>query len=788
MKKKILTSLIICFSVLNVFSQEKFTLSGTIKDAANGEDIIGVTIFVKELPGTGTVTNVYGFYSLTLPKGEYTIQYSFIGYKTQEFNLNFNTTLKKNVELAVNAEELEVFEITAVREDENVRSTDIGVTKIDIKEIESIPVLFGERDVMKTLQLMPGVKSGGEGSAGFFVRGGSADQNLILLDEAPVYNASHLLGFFSVFNSDAIKDLKLYKGGMPAQYGGRLSSVMDIIMKDGNSKKLAVSGGIGLISSKLTIEAPIVKDKGSFIISGRRTYADVFLKLSKDEAQKNASLYFYDLNLKANYRFGEKDRLFLSGYFGRDNLGYNDLFGFNWGNATATLRWNHLFSDKLFSNTSFIYSQYNYKIEIGNAGFRIASKIEDLTIKEDLDYFVNDRNKIKFGGSIIHHTFEPGEISSTIAESVLNDTKIENRYSLESALYISNEQKFGSLFTLTYGLRYSNFTQIGPGEIYTYDKDGDVTDTTAYERWQSVASYNGLEPRIAANYSLSETSSLKASYSRSYQYLHLLSNSSSGSPIDAWMPSSNNIKPEVADQVSLGYFKNLKHNAYEFSVETYYKILDNTIDYKTGAEITLNPTVEGELLYGEGRAYGIELFLKKKKGDFTGWVSYTLSRSENIFEEVNKNTWFPAKQDRTHDVSVVGMYALGERIKLSATFVFYTGGAVTFPTGKYVIDNQTINLYSDRNASRMPNYHRMDIGLTLENKNFKEIKNLETGEIEKIKKKFESSWNFSVYNLYGRENAYSITFEENADDPTKTDIIQLSLFKIIPSISYNFKF
>lgn len=770
------------------FAQDKFTLSGNIKDASNGEDLIGVTIFVKELPGTGTVTNVYGFYSLTLPKGEYTIQYSFVGYKTIPFKVNLIQSIKKNVELSEDSETLKTFEVSAVQEDENIRSNDIGITKVDIKEIESIPVLFGERDVMKTLQLMPGVKSGGEGSAGFFVRGGSSDQNLILLDEAPVYNASHLLGFFSVFNSDAIKDLKLYKGGMPAEYGGRLSSVMDIKMKDGNSKEMEVSGGIGLISSKLTIEAPIVKDKGSFIISGRRTYADMFLKLSSNETQRDASLYFYDLNLKANYQINENNRLFLSGYFGRDNLGYSDLFGFNWGNATGTLRWNHLFSDKLFSNTSFIYSHYNYKIEIGSAGFKIASKIEDITIKEDMDYFLNDKNKIKFGGSVIYHTFDPGEISSTEEDALLNDTKIENRYSFESALYLSNEQKFGSLFTLTYGVRYSNFTQIGPGEIYTYDKDGNITDTTSYDKLESVVSYNGLEPRIAANYTLNEISSLKASYSRSYQYLHLLSNSSSGNPTDAWMPSSNNIKPEIADQVSLGYFKNLKNNTYEFSVETYYKILDNTIDYKTGAKVTLNPTVEGELLYGEGRAYGAEFFLKKKKGKFTGWVSYTLSRSENKFEQINKGSWYPAKQDRTHDVSVVAMYALSERMKISSSFVFYTGGAVTFPTGKYIIDNQTINLYSDRNGSRMPNYHRMDVGFTLDNKKFKEVKNFETNEIEKVKKKVESSWNFSLYNVYGRENAYSITFRENENDPTKTEIIQLSLFKIIPSISYNFRF
>jgi len=775
-------------TVFNLFGQEKFTLSGTVKDLENGEDLIGLTIFVKELPGTGTVSNVYGFYSLTLPEGEYTIQYSFVGYKTQEFKLNFNKNIKKDIELGIDANELEVFEVTAEKEDENVRSTEMSVTKIDMKEIESIPVLFGEKDVLKTIQLMPGVATGGEGNAGFFVRGGSADQNLILLDEAPVYNASHLLGFFSVFNSDAIKDLKLYKGGMPAEYGGRLSSVMDIKMKDGNSKKLSATGGIGLISSKLTIEGPIVKDKGSFMISGRRTYMDVFLALSSNETIKNTSLYFYDLNLKANYRLGEKDRVFLSGYFGKDVLAIKDRFGFNWGNSTATLRWNHLFNDKLFSNTSFIYSNYNYNILIEAAEFEIASKIQDLTIKEDIDFYLNDKNKIKFGGSFVHHTFAPGKFSSTGDLNNINELEIEKRYSLESGLYASNEQKLSDLFSITYGLRYTNFTQVGPGEIYTYNEEGELTDTTNYKSWETVSSYNGFEPRLSAKYQLGESSSLKVSYARSNQYLHLMSNSSSGSPTDAWLPSSNNIKPEVADQVALGYFQNLKDDTYEFSAEVYYKVLDNTIDYRNGAEITLNPTVEGELLYGEGRAYGLELFLKKRKGKFTGWLSYTIAKSENRFDGLNDGEWYSAKQDRTHDISLVGMYNLSERLKLSSTFVFYTGNAVTFPTGKYEVDNQTINLYSDRNGSRMPNYHRLDIGITWEGKKYKKIKNVETGEIEKVKKKMESSWNFSIYNVYARENAYSISFQENEDDPTQTEIIQLSLFKMIPSISYNFKF
>lgn len=770
----------------NVFSQEKFTLSGNIKDASNGEDLIGVTIFVKELPGVGTVTNVYGFYSLTLPKGNYTIQYSYVGYKTIEFKADLTKNIKNNIQISSGSTDLNVVEISAEREDENVRSTEMSVAKINMKEIENIPVLFGERDILKTIQLLPGVKSGGEGNAGFFVRGGSSDQNLILLDEAPVYNASHLLGFFSVFNSDAIKDLKLYKGGMPAEYGGRLSSVMDIKMKEGNAKKFAATGGIGLIASKLTIEAPIVKDKGSFIISGRRTYADVFLKLSSDPDQKNTTLYFYDLNLKANYQFNEKNRLFVSGYFGRDNFGFADRFSFNWGNSTATVRWNHLYNDKLFSNTSFIYSNYNYKIDIKAAGFSINSQIQDFTLKQDVDFFWNENNKLKFGGSAIHHTFDPGEISST-GESIGN-TKIENRYSVESALYISNEQKFNELWSATYGIRYSNFTQIGPGEIYTYNDKGEVTDTTKYTGNNAVASYNGIEPRLAINYILNESSSIKTSYNRMYQYLHLLSNSSGNNPTDTWLPSSNNIKPEIADQVALGFFKNLKNNTYEFSIETYYKAMQNTIDYRTGAEITLNPTVEGELLYGKGRAYGLEVFLKRKKGLLTGWISYTLARTEVQFEKINQGAWYPAKQDRTHDLSIVAMYDLSERVKLSSTFVFYTGNAVTFPTGKYVIDGQTINLYSARNGSRMPNYHRLDLGLTLEGKNYRMVTNPETGNKEKKDRKFQSSWNFSIYNVYARENAYSFTFREKEDNPNQTEIVRLSLFKIIPSISYNFNF
>jgi len=771
----------------NVFSQEKFTLSGNIKDASDGEDLVGVTVLVKELPGTGVVTNVYGFYSLTLPAGKYTIQYKYLGYKTIEFKADLSKNIKNNIELAYGATDLNVVEISAEKEDANIRSNEMSVEKISVKDVSSIPVLFGENDVIKVIQLLPGIKSSGEGNSGFFVRGGNSDQNLILLDGAPVYNASHLLGFFSVFNPDAIKDLTLYKGGMPAEYAGRLSSVIDIKMKEGNSKEFKAIGGVGILSSRLTLEGPIVKDKSSFIISGRRTYFDMFLKLSSNEDIKNTILYFYDLNLKANYQFSDRDRLFVSGFFGRDNFGFANRFNFNYGNATATIRWNHLYNDKLFSNTSFIYSYYNYKIDIKAAGFSINSQIQDFTLKQDVDFFWNENNKLKFGGSAIHHTFYPGEISSN-GESI-GSSKIENRYAIESGLYVSNEQKFNESWSATYGIRYSNYTQIGPGEFYTYNIQGKATDTTVYKGNNPVDTYHGIEPRLSLNYVLNESTSIKTSYNRMYQYLHLLSNSSGGNPTDTWLSSSKNVKPEIADQVALGYFKNFKDNTYEFSVETYYKAMQNAIDYRTGAEITLNPTVEGELLYGKGRAYGLEFYLKRKKGVFTGWISYTLARTEVQFEKINKGVWYPAKQDRTHDLSFVAMYDLSERIKLSSTFVFYTGNAVTFPTGKYVIDGQTVNLYSDRNGSRFPNYHRLDLGLTLEGKNYKMVTNPETGLKEKKDRRIHSSWNFSIYNVYAQENPYSYSFGENEENPIITEAKQLSLFKYpLPAITYNFNF
>jgi hypothetical protein len=785
MKSIILTILLLCNFI--IVAQEKFTLSGNIKDAENGEDLIGVNVIITNLSGVGTTSNVYGFYSITLPKGKYTVKYQYIGYDDYSVNIDLSKNIQLNVELKPSALQLQAFEVQAEAENENIKSTQMSVDKIDIKEIETIPVLFGEKDILKTIQLLPGVKSAGEGNSGFSVRGGNIDQNLILIDEAPVYNASHLLGFFSVFNSDALKDVKLYKGGIPAEYGGRLSSVMDIKMKDGNAKQFSATGGIGLIASRLTIEAPIVKDKGSFLLSGRRTYADLFLKFSNDTNQQNSQLYFYDFNAKANYQINDKNRIYLSGYFGRDKLGLANSFGFDWGNITATLRWNHIFNDKLFSNTSFIFSNYNYSVNISSANFSINSAIEDLNLKQDFNWYANESNSVKFGFNSIYHTFKPGKLDAD-EDSPISTIEIPKRYSLENAVYIANEQKVNGLLSLNYGLRYSNFTQFGPGDIFSYNELGEVTDTTVYKKGEPVVTYHGLAPRIAATYSLSEDASIKASYTRTYQYLHLLSNSATSTPTDVWMPSSNNIKPEIADQFALGYFKNLAKNKFTFSVETYYKPMQNTIDYRTGASITLNPTAEGELLYGKARAYGIEFYLKKNKGNFTGWISYTLARSERKFEQINNNSWFPSRYDRTHDVSIVLMYNLNERIDFSASWVYYTGNAVTFPSGKYTINDQIINLYTERNGYRFPDYHRLDIGVNIKNKPYKEIKNPETGETEKIKKRFESAWNISVYNAYGRENAYIIEFRQSDDNPNKSVAVQTALFKFIPSVTYNFKF
>ncbi|MGZ4048829.1 MAG: TonB-dependent receptor [Bacteroidia bacterium] len=775
MKKPILLFLILSFIFsLNISGQNKYTISGYVKDAKNGEELIGATVVIKEIPATGSSTNAYGFFSITIPEGKYTVTAQFLGYQSKAIQVDLDKSTKIDFALDEAPNVLNVVDAVETRKNDNVTRTDMGVDKLDIQQIKNIPVLFGEKDVLKTLQLLPGVQSAGEGNSGFYVRGGSSDQNLILLDEATVYNASHLLGFFSVFNSDAIKDVTLFKGSQPAEYGGRLSSVLDIKMKDGDDKKFDVSGGIGIISSRINIEGPIKKDKGSFIISARRTYADAFLKLSRDTTLNKAKLYFYDVNLKANYTLNDKNRIYLSGYFGKDVLGFGNTFGINWGNATGTVRLNHLFSDQLFSNTSLIFSNYDYKINVNTGGnnLDIISRIQDYGIKEDFQYFLNSKNKIKFGLNSVYHKIIPGAITSS-TNSPISKLNLPNKYAWENAVYVSHEIRLTEKFTFEYGLRLSSFSLLGPGDFYSYDNAGNTTDTLTSSSGKFVKTYFNLQPRASANYVLNSKSSIKTSYGRNAQYMHLLSNSTSGNPTDLWIPSSNNVKPELCDQYSLGYFRNFKENMYEFSAETYYKSFQNAIDYKNGAQLNFNANVESQLLYGKGRAYGVELFIKKKYGKFNGWIGYTLSRSERQINGINDDNWYAAKQDRTHDLSVVGIYELTKKWTVSATFVYYTGNAVTFPSGKYTVGGQVINYYTERNGYRMPAYNRLDVGATYQGKKTE---------------KFESSWNFSVYNVYGRENAYSITFQQDPNDPNKTQAVQTSLFRWVPSITYNFKF
>jgi hypothetical protein len=775
MQPKKLTGLIavVILPLLSI-AQTRHTLSGSVKDSASGETLIGASIQLLERTHSAVLSNSYGFYSLSAPPGSYHLIVSFAGYHNDTIPLTLDNDRTLAIQLVPGSPQLQEVVVTANRNTANVTKPLTGVQKLSVNEIKDIPVLFGEKDILKTIQLLPGVQGAGDGNSGFYVRGGSVDQNLILLDEATVYNPSHLLGFFSTFNSDAIKDVTLYKGAIPAEFGGRLSSVLDVRMNDGSTKDYHLSGGIGLISSRLEAEGPIEKDNGSFIVSARRTYADLFLKLSKDTNTNRSSLYFYDINAKANYKLGEKDHLYLSGYFGKDNLGLGNTFGLDYGNSTGTLRWNHIFNNRLFSNTSLIYSKYNYNITVNsnNNDIAITSYIKDLHFKEDLQYYVNSGSKINFGVDIIHHTTSPGVITST-DQSSFNNLTIQSKYALESAAYLSHDLSIGNTVNINYGLRAGLFTVLGPGSFYKYDSAGVPVDTATYRSGQSVVNYFNLEPRFSMSIRLSEMSSIKTSYTRTTQNLHLLSNSTSSNPTDVWIPSSNNVKPEISDQVSLGYYHNFANNSYEFSTEVYYRTMQNQIDYKNGAQLVANLNVESQLIFGKGRSYGAEFFVKKKVGQFTGWVSYTLSRTERQFAGINANAWYPANQDRTHDISIVGIYKINKKWTLSGDFVYYTGNAVTWPTGKYDVNGQPVWLYSQRNANRMPSYNRLDVGATLQGKKTK---------------KFDSNWNFSIYNLYGRENPYSITFQQDPGNPAKTQAVQWALFRWVPSVTYNFKF
>jgi hypothetical protein len=766
------------FQIQFAFGQEKFVINGNLKDQLTGEVIIRAVVRIEELPNLGVLTNEYGFYAIALPKGKYNLLITQLGYEKYKQQVTLEENISLNIFLKP-ANLLKEVVVESGRKNDNLLKAQMGTESLDIKAINKIPVIFGEKDILKTLQLLPGVKSAGEGNSGFYVRGGSSDQNLILLDEAPVYNASHLLGFFSTFNSDAIKDVTLIKGNAPAQYGGRLSSVLDVKMKDGNNQDLNVNGGIGLIASRISVEGPLQKDKSSFIISGRRTYADVFLLAS--ESFKDNILYFYDFNMKANYKIDEKNKLFISGYFGRDELGLKNTFGIDWGNKTGTIRWNRIVSSRLFLNTSLIFSDYNYNVKLKNGptNFNINSNIKDLNLKQDYTFYVNPRNTLRFGFNSILHTITPTTFSGTVISS---NTK-EGRNGLENAIYLSNYYKANNNLSIDYGMRLSAYSLMG-GDIYNQYEGEKIINSIKIGKYSFGKTYLNPEPRITSNYRLNDEVSFKAGYARNVQHLHLLSNSTASSPSDQWIGNSYNIQPEIADQISIGYVQGFKKNNFELSTEVYYKNIQNQVDYKDGADINTVKDVESQLLYGIGRAYGLEFLLKKKEGQFTGWISYTLSKTERKINGINYNNWYNAKQDRTHDLAVVGVYTLNPRWSVSGVFVYNTGDAVTFPTGKYQIQGhsygfqydiqgQTVYQYASRNANRMPTNHRMDLSVTYDKKKTKRI---------------QESWNFSLYNVYGRENAYQINFQEDPTDPTRTQIIQTALFRWIPSVTYQFKF
>jgi len=769
MKK--LYSVIVLFCISLSLVAQEFTINGTVRDSQSGAELVGASVSVV---GTaiGTFTNGKGQYSLSLPKGSYTIEYSYLGYKDNSISIQLNDNMRKNVRLVSSAINIDNVVVTSKAQDYNISSTQVGAQTLNMQEIKMVPVLFGENDVLKTLQLMPGVKSAGEGGSGYYVRGGGADQNLILLDDAPVYNASHMMGMFSVFNGDAIKDANLYKGSMSAEYGGRLSSVLDVTMQEGNREAFHGQGGIGTISSRVELEGPLQKDKSSYLIAGRRTYADIFLKLRSDSSLRQTKLHFYDVNYKVSDVINEKNKIELSGYMGRDVFKFRDMFGMDGGNITATLAFTHLSSEKMKLVSSLVFSRFDSKLsmDMAMADMSLRTGITDVNWKEDCEYRLTD-NTLHFGGNVTYHTFFPGELKTSMIE---NPIKLEDKKAIEANVYIDNSQNIRDVVKLQYGVRFSNFIGLGPSVVYDYNDEHEKIDSVSYTRGECVNYYPNVEPRLSANFRIDETSSIKASYTRTCQFVHLIQSSTVAMPTDYWMPSSNKVKPQTCSQVSAGYFRNFNENMYETSVEVYYKKMNNQIDYENGTNLYLNVDLEAYLLYGHSRSYGLELFVKKELGDLTGWISYSLSKSEKQFQGINSGAWYPVRYDRTHDVSIVLMYDLNEKWKVSATWVYSTGDAVTYPSGKYTIDGETVSYYTERNGYRMPAYHRMDFGATY---------------LTSKSERFESQLAFSIYNAYNRKNAYMIYFEPvDEEHPEVLQAVKITLFPIIPSVSWNFKF
>ncbi len=772
------------------YSQPKHTLSGYMRDIGSGEELIGSTIYVDEIK-SGTVTNVYGFYSISLPAGTYNITFNYLGFIAETKTIELNQDITLNLEMQQDNKVLQVVEITGEAANRNVSSLETGVQRMDAQKIKDIPQFMGEVDIIRSIQLLPGVSTVGEGATGFNVRGGNIDQNLILLDEATVYNSSHLFGFFSVFNADAVKDLTLYKGGIPARYGGRLSSVLDVRQREGNSKEFGGAAGIGLVSSRLMLEGPIQKDKASFMVAGRRSYGDIFLPLFGDDLAGNR-LYFYDLNAKVNYVINENNRLFLSGYSGADRFKFGDFFQSYWGNNTASLRWNHLFSKRMFSNFTAIFSDYTYELGVptGAQAFNWRAGITNYNLKADFSYFPNVNNTVDFGVNALYYGFRPGRAEGVGEGSILNVIEVQKERALEMAAYISNKQSITDQLSVQYGVRYSHFLNMGPRDIFIYENDIPISDeaiidTVQYVSGDVIADYGGFEPRLSVNYTFNPRASVKAGYNRTRQYIHLVSNTAAATPLDIWTPAGKYIKPATADQVSVGYFRNFKNNVYEASVEVYYKQYEDLLDYRNGAELLLNTTLETELLQGVGQSYGLEVQVQKVKGDFTGWVSYTLSRSEIKVDGINLGEYYPSNYDKTHDISVVGAYELSDKWKFGGTFAYMTGRPITFPDSRYVFDGIVAPNYSSRNAARTPDYHRLDLSATLTPQKKKEKVLFFINRPDS----WQSSWTFSLYNVYARRNPYSIFFRQNEDNPQVTEAFQLSVFgSIIPGITYNLTF
>ncbi|MBH2005712.1 MAG: TonB-dependent receptor [Sphingobacteriia bacterium] len=771
--------------IVQGYAQEKFTISGYVKDSLSGETLIGANIGLRSA-GKSILSNGYGFYSITLPRGIYQFTVSFIGYQPKDGTVDLNSNKDMNLLLLPNAAIINNVTVTSRRRDNNIKTAQMGKFELNVNTAKALPAFLGEVDVLKTLQLLPGVRNAGEGNAGFYVRGGGPDQNLILLDDAVVYNTGHLFGFFSVFNSDAIKNVSLIKGGMPAQYGGRLSSVVDVAMKEGNINKTQVDAGIGLIASRFSVQGPIIKNKMSYIVSARRTYVDVLTKplIKKTSDFYGSGYYFYDLNAKINYQFSGKDRLFLSGYFGRDKFTFNNAArSFNtiidWGNATATLRWNHVFNKKLFANTTAVYNDYHFSLDGRQNDFvlNLSSGIKDLTLKTDVDFYPAPEHKLKFGGQFTYHTFLPNMLNGRQDSVVFTPANASKKFANEFALYLQDDWDLSSRLKVNLGLRYSLFQQVGRYTNYVRDDNGNKTDSTVYGKGQLVKSYGGFEPRATFRYTLNETASLKFGVTRNLQYIHLVTNAGSTLPTDLWVPSTLRVKPQISWQYAAGYFKNFKDGMFETSIEAYYKTMDNQIEYKEGYTPSLKDPEE-EFVFGKGWSYGAEFFINKVKGRFTGWIGYTLSWTWRKFDNLNEGKKFPSRYDRRHDISVVGNYELNDRWRLSAIFVYGTGSAISVPERFYFINGVLSQQFSSINSYRMKPYHRMDLAATY------------TPKPKKLRK-YTTNWVFSLYNTYSRLNPYFLYFDSEgsaANGDLKVSAKQVSLFPVIPSVTWNIKF